>query len=88
MYKINSVLEDILRHYPITVKVVLRLTTCGWAPKVKRALLNVFGVRLEEELGSSAEQFLAQIRSRTLGSSECQEADQDREVVDHEGREL
>jgi hypothetical protein len=54
---------------------------------VKRALLNVFGVRLEEELGSSAEQFLAQIRSRTLGSFECQEADQDRGVVDQEGRE-
>ena len=87
MYKINSVLEGILRHYPITVKVVFRLTTCRWAPKVERALLNVFGVRLEEELGSSAEQFLAQIRSRTLGSSECQEADQDREVVDQEGRE-
>ncbi|HET9373494.1 MAG TPA: hypothetical protein VFO40_00870, partial [Chthoniobacterales bacterium] len=71
----------------ITVRVVVRLTSCGWAPKVEQALLNVFGVRLEEELGSSAEQFLAQIRSRTLGSSECQEADQDREVVDHEGRE-
>ena len=87
MFKINNAPEGILRQYPITVKVVVRLTTCGWAPKVERALLNVFGVRLEEELGSSAEQFLAQIRSRTLGSSECQEVDQDREVVDHEGRE-
>ena len=87
MCKINTALEGILRHCPITVKVVVRLTTCGWAPKAERALLNVFGVRLEEELGSSAEQFLAQIRSRTLGSSECQEADQDREAVDHEGKE-
>ncbi len=87
MYKFNAMLECILRHYPITVKVVVRLTTCGWAPKVERALLNVFGVRMEEELGSPAEQILAQIRSRTLGSSECQEADQDREAVDHEGKE-
>jgi hypothetical protein len=87
MYKINTALGGILQYYPITIKVVVRLTTCGWAPEVERALLNVFGVRLEEELGSSAEQFLAQIRSRTLGSSECQEADQDREAVDHEGRE-
>jgi hypothetical protein len=87
MYKINSALEGILRHYPITVKVVVRLTTCGWVPRVERALLNVFGVRMEEELGSPAEQILAQIRSRTLGSSECQEADQDREAVDHEERE-
>jgi hypothetical protein len=87
MYKINAALEGILRHYPITVKVVVRLTTCGWVPRVERALLNVFGVRMEEELGSPAEQILAQIRSRTLGSSECQEADQDREAVDHEERE-
>ena len=87
MYKINAALECILRHYPISVKVVVRLTTSGWAPRVERAVLNVFGVRIEEELGSSAEQFLAQIRSCTLGSSECQEADQDREAVDHEGRE-
>jgi hypothetical protein len=87
MYKINTALEDILRHYPITIKVVVRLTTCGWAPEVERALLNVFGVRIEEELGSPAEQILAQIRSRTLDSSECQEADQDREAVDLEGRE-
>jgi hypothetical protein len=88
MYKINAAPEGILRHYPITIKVVVRLTTCGWAPEVERALLNVFGVRIEEELGSSAEQFLAQIRSCTLGSSECQEADQDREAVGHEGRKL
>jgi hypothetical protein len=88
MYKIKPTLEGILRHYPITVKVVVRLTTCGWAPKVERALLNVFGVRMEEELGSPAEQILAQIRWRTLGSSECQEADQDREAVGHEGRKL
>jgi hypothetical protein len=36
---------------------------------------------MEEELASAAEQILAQIRSRTLGSPECQEADQERASI-------
>ena len=88
MCKTNPAIEAIIqRRCPVSVKVVVRLTTCGWDPKVEHALLNVFGIRMELELGYSPGEILAQFRSCTLGSSEChQEEDQDREAGDREGR--